>query len=276
MTETINRTRSKQPGQPLRYVLIGTSLRKAAADFVVYPRSNLSALAHDASRKTVIVSANQKSTENLLKAGLQLWRDRRMGELVTLEAPRPASVPALSALFERHIGASPGYAWLPVPELMTVISSENASDRFIGGAADSALETLTLVRGDRSTHVVPFSYFAPAGDGTRPEFDKLSFGDYGLTVGLGASEASSDGILYEFDAAYRQRLNKQRRQSERTFGAALRRLRLQRGLKQSDFAPLTTKTIARIERNEVSRPHGKTLEVLARRLGVSADQIESY
>ncbi len=276
MPKTINRTRSKQPGQPFRYVLIGTSLRKAAASFVVYPQSNLSALAHEASRQTVIVSANQKSTENLLKAGLQLPRDRRMGELVTLEAPRPASLPALSTLFKRHIGASQGYAWLPVPELMTVISSKTASDRFIGGAADSALETLTLVRGDLSTHVVPFSYFTEAGDGTRPEFDKLSFADYGLTVALGAYEASSDGILYEFDAAYRLKLNKQRRQSERTFGAALRRLRLQRGLKQSDFAPLTTKTIARIERSEVSRPHGKTLDVLARRLGVSADQIESY
>jgi hypothetical protein len=199
-----------------------------------------------------------------------------MGELVTMEAPRPASVPALSTLFDRLIGASPGYAWLPVLELMTVISGENAPDRFIGGVADPARETLALVRGDLSTHVIPFSYFAGAGDGTRPEFDKLSFADYGLTVALGAYEASSDGILYEFDAAYRQRLNEQRRQNERTFGAALRRLRLQRRLRQRDFAPLATKTIARIERNEVSKPQGKTLEVLARRLGVSADQIESY
>jgi hypothetical protein len=71
----------------------------------------------------------------------------------------------------------------------------------------------------------------------QPDFGALSFADYGLTVTLGAYEASSDGILYEFDAAYRQKLNKERRQNERTFGAALRRLRLQGGLKQGDFAP---------------------------------------
>jgi transcriptional regulator with XRE-family HTH domain len=71
-------------------------------------------------------------------------------------------------------------------------------------------------------------------------------------------------------------LNKERRLNERTFGAALRRLRLQRGLKQGDFIPLTAKTIARIERSEVRKPHGKTLQIIAQRLGVHAEQIESY
>ena len=199
-----------------------------------------------------------------------------MGELLTLEPPRPESVPALSGLFERVIGASSGYSWLPVEELMTVVSGKDASDRFIGGAADRQSETLALVRGNLATLVVPFSYFTESGDGTRPDFGNLSFADYGLTVALGAYEASSDGILYEFDAAYRQKLNKERRQNERTFGAALRRLRLQRGLKQGDFAPLTAKTIARIERGEVEKPHGKTLQTIAQRLGVNADQIETY
>ena len=156
------------------------------------------------------------------------------------------------------------------------LSGKDGSDRFIGGAADRRNDTLALVRGNLATLVVPFSYFTESGDGTRPDFGNPSFTDYGLTVALGAYEASSDGILYDFDAAYRQKLNKERRQNERTFGAALRRLRLQRGLKQGDFAPLTAKTIARIERGEVGKPHGKTLEIIARRLGVDAGQIESY
>jgi hypothetical protein len=54
------------------------------------------------------------------------------------------------------------------------------------------------VRGDLATLVTPFSYFRVSGDGTKPDFTKLSFADYGLTVGLGAYEASADGILYEF------------------------------------------------------------------------------
>jgi hypothetical protein len=58
-------------------------------------------------------------------------------------------------------------------------------------------------------------------------------------------------------------LNKERRLNERSFSAALRRLRLQRGLKQGDFIPFTAKTIARIERSEVGKPHGKPLQIIA-------------
>jgi transcriptional regulator with XRE-family HTH domain len=51
---------------------------------------------------------------------------------------------------------------------------------------------------------------------------------------------------------------------------------LQRQLKRSDFPGIASKTIARIERSEVEKPHGRTLETIAKRLGVSADRIESY
>jgi hypothetical protein len=275
MPETMNRTRAK-PRHSGRYILVGSTMRKVSPGFAICRSSDLSALVHGASKNRVFVSANQNATENLLKVGLRLSRGGRMGELLTLEPPRPESVPSLSGLFERVIGVSSGYSWLPVDQLMTVVSGKDTSHRFIGGAADQQGETLALVRGNLATLVVPFSYFTESGDGTKPDFRKLSLADYGLTVSLGAYEASADGILYEFDVAYRQKLNKERRQKERTFGAALRRLRLQRGLKQGDFAPLTAKTIARIERSEVEKPHGKTLQTIARRLGVDARHVESY
>lgn len=199
-----------------------------------------------------------------------------MGNLLTLEPPRPESVPSLCGLFERVIGAIAGYRWLPFEELPTVLSGKAAADRFIGGAADPQGETFALVRGNLATLVVPFAYFKTSGDGTTPDFSKLSFSDYGLTVSLGDYEASADGILYEFDAAYRQKLKKERLKSEQSFGASLRRLRLQRGLKRSDFVPVASKTLARIERGDVERPHGKTLDTIVQRLGVSADQIEGY
>jgi transcriptional regulator with XRE-family HTH domain len=53
-------------------------------------------------------------------------------------------------------------------------------------------------------------------------------------------------------------------------------LRILRGLRQSDFTPLPAKTIARIERGEVAKPHGPTLVRIAERLGVGAGEIESY
>ena len=54
------------------------------------------------------------------------------------------------------------------------------------------------------------------------------------------------------------------------------RLRKQRRLKRSDFLPVSSKELARIERNEVEKPHAKTLSVIAERLGVGAEEIESY
>jgi transcriptional regulator with XRE-family HTH domain len=54
------------------------------------------------------------------------------------------------------------------------------------------------------------------------------------------------------------------------------RLRKQRRLKRSDFAPISAKEIARIERNEVEKPHARTLETIAERLGVRPEEIESY
>jgi transcriptional regulator with XRE-family HTH domain len=54
------------------------------------------------------------------------------------------------------------------------------------------------------------------------------------------------------------------------------RLRKQRRTKRSDFAPISSKEIARIERNEVEKPHAKTLGIIAGRLGVRPEEIESY
>ena len=83
-------------------------------------------------------------------------------------------------------------------------------------------------------------------------------------------------ILYELDPQYRRRLKKQQRREERTFGAALMRLRTQRRLKRSDFGPVSAKEIARIERNEVAKPHARTLEAVAARLGVRVAEIADY
>jgi hypothetical protein len=166
--------------------------------------------------------------------------------------------------------------WLPVEELIKVITGKDAVDRFIGGATDSESRTLALVRGDRQTVVVPFSLFEETADGVKPDFNALTFTDYGHTVALGEYEASADAILYEIDREYRRKLNKARQRSERSFGASLRRLRIQKRLNRSAFAPLAAKTIARIERNEIETPHGKSLDIIAHRLGVPVDQIETY
>jgi hypothetical protein len=261
-----------------RVVSVGSRAMKLPAGVLACRRfADLPAQVRETPNKQrVFISNGPSATDELLQAGLKLGRAGRMGDLLTLEPPRPQSVPSLSGIFGRVIGAIVGYRWLSFEELTTVLAAKDAADRFIGSAADPESKTLALVRGNLATLVVPFAFFKPSGDGTRPDFSKLSFTDYGLTVALGAYEASADGILYEFDPAYRQKLRRERLKSEQSFGAALRRLRLQLGLKRSDFAPVASKTIARIERGDVERPHGKTLQTIARRLGVPSNRIEQY
>lgn len=100
-----------------------------------------------------------------------------------------------------------------------------------------------------------------------PITETLKFGDY---------EASVDSVLYEFDMEYRKYLKAKRTQSDKSFGAALRRLRLQKGLLQSDFGSIDERAIGRIERGEVTKPRKSTIAKIAKTLGVSAEEISSY
>jgi transcriptional regulator with XRE-family HTH domain len=47
-------------------------------------------------------------------------------------------------------------------------------------------------------------------------------------------------------------------------------------LARANFPGLSAKTIARIERGDTGKPHGKTLAILAKKLGVKPDEIETY
>ena len=132
-----------------------------------------------------------------------------------------------------------------------------------------------MVRGDLQAIMVPFSMFATTKH-ARPDFRKLAFEDHGHTVRLGNYEASSGSILYDLDPDYRRRLNAQRRETEQGFGPALRRLRKQRGLSRTDFPGLSEKTLARVERGEIKRPHPRTIEALEATLGMTRDEIASY
>lgn len=89
-------------------------------------------------------------------------------------------------------------------------------------------------------------------------------------------EASSDAILYEFDAEYRRRAKARLRSQDDSWGGALRRLRLQKGLGRSDFPGVSAKEIARLERGEIERPHARTVERIASVLGVLPGDISSY
>lgn len=104
----------------------------------------------------------------------------------------------------------------------------------------------------------------------------FSVEDAGQTVALGDYEASVDAMLYEFDPQARRRMRRREIGADATFGGSLRRLRIHKGLRRSDFAPISAKSIARIERGEIEAPRGATIAVIAKRLGVRPDQIKSF
>ncbi len=205
--------------------------------------------------------------------------DARRGDhrLVLLERVNVAREAFLRAIFRTVVSLS-GATFLPVEELKTALASPYRDRLFIGGIVDHDAGVVVLYRADlgRDALVVPTAWFTPSGDGVEPDFREFAVADYGSAIRLGEYEASADAVLYEFDARYRRTAKKEMLKRDESFGAALRRLRLQRGVGRDDFAPISAKQIARIERGETEKPRERTLELIARRLGVRPEEIEEY
>jgi hypothetical protein len=228
------------------------------------------------------ISPTAEHTQDLLRAASLFLASHRstkrvLGDLLMLQSPRAESLPAIRRFFRHVAGEVGAVKLLPPDELADVLIApkDEARDVFIGALHDPATETICLTRGNLETVVVPLSLFRPSGM-TVPDPTLLAVTDYGHTIKLGEYEASADAILYEVEPDYRRRINAKRRQEDKGFGPSLRRLRLQRGMKRTDFPSVSPKTIARIERGETGKPHGRTLKVLASCLDVRADAIETY
>ena len=205
---------------------------------------------------------------------LEVIHERALGRLLLLKPDAASHVEILRTCFRDVVVASESF--LPAIQLADVLAAPERRDLFIGGRIDADARVLVLYRGDLSPILAPLAMFTRAGDGTTPDFRSFEVADFGQTLRFGRYEAAADAVLYELDAKYRRRLKAARRGSERGFGASLRRLRLQRGLRQSDFPDLSEKEIGRIERGEVERPHGSSIERIAARLGVRPQDIEDY
>ena len=204
------------------------------------------------------------------------WPSRRAGFLMLTGGPRAEVLPALERRFERVVYAATAGNFLPREELKVVLKSVDRKNRFIGGMVDAEAGIVTLWRGDLTSFVVPLSVFAPAAIGPRPDFKRFAVTDFGHTLRFGTYEAAANAVLYEYDPEFRRQLNKHRVATEQTLGASIRRLRMQRRLTRRDFLGLDPKTLARIERGEIERPHVDTLRTIARRLGVSVDELGGF
>ena len=203
------------------------------------------------------------------------WPSHRVGYIVLIGAPRPEVLPALEGKFARVAFVNVGGV-LEKEELKTVLKSPQRRDRFVGGIVDQGAMIVTLWRGSLEAMVVPFTAFPATANGIGPDWKQFGVADYGHTLRFGEYEAATDSILYDYDPGFRRRQNQLRKATERTFGASIRRLRRQRQLTRTDFEGLDPKTLARIERSEVAKPHQHTLKLIADRLGVNPDELGTY
>mgnify|MGYP000874628397 CR=1 FL=1 len=197
---------------------------------------------------------------------------RRRGSLVLLDPVADNLLMLFASRFERVVRLPP--ARLDDAELAEVLARNDRADFCIGGSVDESAGVAILVRGDLSILAAPLADFPPAGDGTAPDFGDFAVIDSGRTLRFGPYESAFDAVLYLHDANYRRR-SRDRRAEASPLGGAVRRLRLQRRLRLSDFGALA-KTVARIERGEVRLPRRPTVEAIARRLGVAADKLAGF
>ena len=228
-----------------------------------------------AGKNTLWISAEEELTGDLLQCVSQPARS--LGDALLLYVPAVESVPMLDRYF-RHTVFGSVENFLPFEELGEVLADDRKADLVIGGIVDHVSKHVILWRGSFEPFPIPFSAFASSGQGVAPNCAELKVIDYGHTIQLGPYEATTESLLYEFDPEYRRRIGKERRESDQSFSAALRRLRKQRGLRREDFAPLSAKTIARIEQGKElpEHLHARTWEILSQKLGVKAEEIETF
>ncbi len=227
-----------------------------------------------ASKNTVWVSYERDLTDALVKRASS--DHATLGSALFIHPLDIKTIPVLSSRFH-HVAFNVDGTFLPAEELAEVLGAEQRANLFLGGFVNQESETVTFWRGNLESLTVPCTMFEPSGDGTTPNFADFSITDGGQTVKFGDYEAAVEAILYEADPKYRRAIAKQRSREDRSFGAALRRLRKQRGLRREDFAPaVAAKTVARIEQGQVTHPQKATLEALAKRLGVEPDEIASF
>lgn len=201
---------------------------------------------------------------------------RTWHRLLVLDVLPRARRELLSAFFRVVLAPDEGVRLLPREELKEVLGTEHPGDYFIGGIVDAEDQSVVLYSGNLDRLVVPFGWLKATGHSPKPNFDDFEVIDSGQTLRFGSYEAAADAVLYEFDSKARRRMKEREVNQDKSLGSSIRRLRLAKGLSRADFQEVDAKTVARIERGEVASPQRQTLEVLAKRLGVSIGDLGSY
>lgn len=232
------------------------------------------------SENTVLRCVTFDSAE-LVRTVIRLKRPRRhrlllLEDFAETQSTYLTRLRVLQTLFADVIRPEPSSNFLEPEDLVAALTAPHASELAIAVSYDEDTESICILRGSLETLVIPSGALCTYGEGPKADLSQLQVEDCGQTLKAGDYEASMDALLYEFDGEYRRRLKKKRREEEQSLGASLRRARLQKGLRQSDFIDVSMKEVARIESGEVSKPRSATLKKIAEIIGVGVDELGDF
>jgi hypothetical protein len=147
-------------------------------------------------------------------------------------------------------------------------------DLAIGIQVLKGIKKIRILRGDMEPIYISMENFTPNSLGLMPDFNEVEIMEFGHFIRFGEYEASLSGILYECDRDFRLKRKKERLQEETSFGACLRRYRIQKKINQTDFKKTSEKTIRRIEDGEKVKQLTKSK--ILKELEISEKELLSY
>jgi hypothetical protein len=183
----------------------------------------------------------------------------------------------LNDLFEDVVlDNNKSFVLLNKEELLTVLAMplSERRDQVIGLQVLESLKKVKILKADFETLFIPMDIFKATSRGVKADFKNIEIMEYGHYIKLGEYEASVSGILYECDKNYRLRRKKERFDNEISFGACLRRYRIQKDIKQSDFKNTSEITIRRIEAGK--EPPKSRIDKILKELSLTEDELMSY
>ena len=80
-------------------------------------------------------------------------------------------------------------------EIIEALEAPNTDELIVRAVVNFAIHYVHIWTGTGREVMIPFSYFEPSGDGTKPNFFNPKIIDGGLTLALGKYEAAADALL---------------------------------------------------------------------------------
>lgn len=179
-------------------------------------------------------------------------------------------------IFDGFLASADDTSLLNRIELREVLQAPNRNELFIATRYLDVFDCVVFFTASLDQIVIPRSWFEASLSIKNVDLRRTCPVDHGQTVVVGNAEIAVDAILYDFDPDFRRKARKRRRDNDKSIGGSIRRLRLQRGLRQAEFPGISRREINRIERGQVKKPHQSRLSTIADRLGVSPAELASF